>query len=66
MYAVVAVLSHLTHSPLVAEKVYSQLSDMVYFRAKASQLIYSSAPQKFQNVLIALCEILYPKAFILL
>ncbi len=27
MYAVVAVLSHLTHSPLVAEKVYPQLSE---------------------------------------
>ena len=51
MYAVVAVLSHLTHSPLVADKVQPQLLQVVYFRAKATQLIYSSAPQKFSRAL---------------
>lgn len=39
MYAVVAVLSHLTHSPLVADKVQPQLLQVVYFRAKSIAII---------------------------
>lgn len=57
MYAVVAVLSHLTHSPLVAEMMRVVMN--IFLRS-------AEFFRSLHNILIAIRNTLYPKAIILL